>query len=187
MATKFFDARVQHKRDTDINWALNDPVLLNGELIVVDVVNVWTTQDGDTIVDHDGNTITIGDTSGQTASVRFKIGDGVSPYSELPFVDRGEIGTAVVYVDEENAVGYAEVGTAATDTPTYTPSGDVVIDESDTIEVTTAVQLQYSYNDYKLTISGVTATTATASIPTKMRFEGNGVKLKAEFTEEESE
>ena len=36
MAQKTYDARVMHKRDASANWTSNDPVLLNGEIIIVD-------------------------------------------------------------------------------------------------------------------------------------------------------
>ena len=55
-----YNARIKHKRDTDVNWADADPVLLNGEIIVVD------TMDG---------------------HVRKKVGDGIQRYSHLPFDD----------------------------------------------------------------------------------------------------
>ena len=54
------NTRVQSKRDTSANWTQNNPVLLDGEVIVVD------TNSGD---------------------VRFKIGDGSSTYTQLPFQD----------------------------------------------------------------------------------------------------
>ena len=60
MAEKTYNARVKWKRDTSANWTSNDPVLLNGEIIIVDT------------------------SSGET---RFKIGDGVKKYSQLPFED----------------------------------------------------------------------------------------------------
>ena len=54
------NTRVQSKRDTSANWTQNNPILLDGEVIIVD------TNSGD---------------------VRFKIGDGVSTYTQLPFQD----------------------------------------------------------------------------------------------------
>ena len=55
-----FNVRVQTKRDTSSNWTSSNPVLLNGEIIIVD------TAEGD---------------------VRLKIGDGTSVYTALPFLD----------------------------------------------------------------------------------------------------
>ena len=60
MATKQFNSRIQWKKDTSANWTSNNPVLLNGEIAIV-VTN-----------------------SGET---RFKIGDGTSSYTALPFQD----------------------------------------------------------------------------------------------------
>ena len=39
MAAKEFDARVKFKRDTSANWTANNPVLLNGEMIIVDTAS----------------------------------------------------------------------------------------------------------------------------------------------------
>ena len=64
MATKTFNARVKNKRDTSANWTANNPVLLNGEVIIVD------TAAGD---------------------VRYKVGDGSKRYSQLPFADEAII------------------------------------------------------------------------------------------------
>lgn len=55
-----FNTRIKQRRDTSANWTSANPVLLNGEIILVD------TAAGDT---------------------RKKIGDGVSTYSQLPFED----------------------------------------------------------------------------------------------------
>lgn len=57
---KTLNARISWKRDTSANWTSQDPVLLNGEIIIVDTA------------------------SGET---RFKIGDGTKKYSQLPFED----------------------------------------------------------------------------------------------------
>lgn len=60
MATKQFNSRIQWKKDTSANWTQNNPVLLNGEIAIV-VTN--------------------------TGETRFKIGDGTSAYTALPFQD----------------------------------------------------------------------------------------------------
>lgn len=57
---KIFNSRIKLKRDTSSNWTSNNPVILNGEIILVD------TAEGE---------------------LRFKIGDGVKTYTELPFED----------------------------------------------------------------------------------------------------
>ena len=58
MATKTFNARVRNKRDTSANWTANNPVLLNGEIIIVDTAS---------------------------GEVRYKVGDGVKKFKELPW------------------------------------------------------------------------------------------------------
>lgn len=55
-----FDARIKLKRDTSSNWTTNNPVLLNGERIIVDT---------------------------DAGEVRYKTGDGVKTYIQLPFDD----------------------------------------------------------------------------------------------------
>ena len=60
MAQKNLNARISWRRDTSANWTSANPVLLNGEIIVVD------TADGE---------------------VRFKIGNGSKTYTQLPFED----------------------------------------------------------------------------------------------------
>ena len=52
------DVRIKNRRDTDANWISKNPVLLDGEIILVK--------------DGEGNT-------------RLKIGDGVSTYTQLPY------------------------------------------------------------------------------------------------------
>lgn len=54
------EARIKHKRDTAVNWNTNNPVILDGELIIVETAE---------------------------GRVRTKIGNGVSTYGELPFTD----------------------------------------------------------------------------------------------------
>lgn len=58
MAVKQFNARITMKRDTASNWEQNNPVLLDGEIIIVDTAS---------------------------GEVRFKIGDGTKLYKQLPF------------------------------------------------------------------------------------------------------
>lgn len=57
---KTLKARLKLKRDTSANWTSKNPVLLNGEMILVD------TADGE---------------------LRTKVGDGVKTYTQLPFCD----------------------------------------------------------------------------------------------------
>ena len=76
MANKEILARVKHKRDTSSNWTQNNPILLNGEIILVD------TAEGE---------------------LRAKIGDGTKTYTQLPFSDealRSLINDSKVTVDD---------------------------------------------------------------------------------------
>ena len=52
--------RIKQKKDTEANWEAINPILLDGEMILV------VTDEGD---------------------IRTKIGDGYTFYSELPFID----------------------------------------------------------------------------------------------------
>ena len=72
MATKQFNSRIQWKKDTSSNWTQNNPVLLNGEIAIV-VTN-----------------------AGET---RFKVGDGTSSYTALPFQDEF-LQAAITEVDD---------------------------------------------------------------------------------------
>ena len=63
------------KRDTAANWTNHNPVLLNGELILVDT------------------------TEGQ---LRVKIGDGIKTYTQLPFMDE-DLRTLITDVDNNNS------------------------------------------------------------------------------------
>lgn len=64
MPNKTFNARVQMKRDTSANWTSNNPVLLNGEIIIVDT---------------------------DVGEVRYKVGNGTSTYTQLPYTDEAII------------------------------------------------------------------------------------------------
>ena len=55
-----FNARIKLKRDTAVNWTVNNPVLLNGEIILIDT---------------------------DSGELRAKVGDGVKTYTQLPFTD----------------------------------------------------------------------------------------------------
>lgn len=73
-----WNTRIQQKKDTDANWTSNDPILLENELIVVEM---------------------------ESGECRFKIGDGTSSYTELPFIASGFSGV----------LGIEKGGTGGTD------------------------------------------------------------------------
>ena len=60
MAIKEYLSRVKFKRDTSSNWTSYNPILLNGEIILVDT---------------------------DSGELRAKIGDGEKRYTQLPFTD----------------------------------------------------------------------------------------------------
>lgn len=81
MATKTLklnNVRTQHTRDTSANWTKYDPVLLNGEMIIVDT---------------------------GAGEVRYKVGDGIKKYSELPFSDETYDGKVVHKTGNETIAG----------------------------------------------------------------------------------
>lgn len=98
MATKQFNSRIQLKKDTSANWTANNPVLLNGEIAIV-VTN-----------------------SGET---RFKIGDGTSAYTALPFQDEAvralitaaddKIDAHITDTDNPHEVTKAQIGLSNVD------------------------------------------------------------------------
>ena len=76
MASKEIKTRIKSRKDTSANWTNNNPVLLDGEIIIVNT------------------------DSGET---RFKIGDGIKTYTQLPFQDeaiRNLINDNKTYWDE---------------------------------------------------------------------------------------
>lgn len=81
MSNTMLNTRVKWKRDTSANWTANNPVLLDGEVIIVD------TNAGDT---------------------RFKVGNGTSTYTQLPFQDEyvlNQIPDVSNYVTAEDPTG----------------------------------------------------------------------------------
>lgn len=87
------NARIKHKRDTASNWANKNPTPLDGEIIIVE------TDGGD---------------------IRLKVGDGVTKYNVLPFLDEG-LTTQLIELDnllsskadKEHGIFYIE-GTGST-------------------------------------------------------------------------
>lgn len=58
--SKTFNTRVRQKIDTENNWIAQDPVLLNGEIVIAKT---------------------------EFDEMRIKIGDGTSTFSSLPYID----------------------------------------------------------------------------------------------------
>lgn len=93
MSGKIFNTRVKNKRDSVSNWTDKNPIVLDGEVVVVD------------------------STDGES---RFKIGDGTKHYSELPFQDeylQNEINNkAAIEAGVYTAVASSSDGVAYTST-----------------------------------------------------------------------
>lgn len=93
MSGKIFNTRVKNKRDSVSNWTDKNPILLDGEVVVVD------------------------STDGES---RFKIGDGAKHYSALPFQDeylQNEINNkAAIEAGVYTAVASSSDGVAYTST-----------------------------------------------------------------------
>lgn len=93
MSGKIFNTRVKNKRDSVSDWTDKNPILLDGEVVVVD------------------------STDGES---RFKIGDGTKHYSELPFQDeylQNEINNkAAIEAGVYTAVASSSDGVAYTST-----------------------------------------------------------------------
>lgn len=79
------DARIRQKRDTAANWTNNNPVLLNGELIVVET---------------------------SAGAIRFKIGDGIKTFNQLPYTDESIYNTVDSKIAAELSGYIPEGGTA---------------------------------------------------------------------------
>lgn len=90
MSQKTFNSRIKQKRDTSANWTTRNPVLLDGEIILVD------TAEGE---------------------LRMKVGDGVKSYTQLPFMDEALrsllSNTYATKEDLRNAIAALNVGFAA--------------------------------------------------------------------------
>ena len=59
MSEKIINTRIKNKHDTHVNFTANNPVLLDGEIIFV---------------------------TGDNEEIQIKIGDGITPYIDLPFM-----------------------------------------------------------------------------------------------------
>ena len=103
-----YNARIKHKRDIDVNWADADPVLLNGEIIIVD------TMDG---------------------HVRKKVGDGTQRYSHLPFDDEQLAGVVQSLTNTQKEQARANIGAGQ---PVFAVNLTATLDDNYTADKTAA-------------------------------------------------
>ena len=84
----------------------------------------------------------------------------------------------------DNSIGSALVGTAITEEPNYTPSGDIALETENVEVVTNASVINWTFDGVKLTILGVLAQKGTISTLKGATFNGNSVTFKIEEVEE---
>lgn len=96
-AKKTLKTRIKLKRDTSANWEKANPVLLNGEIIIVDTANNET---------------------------RTKTGDGTKTYTQLPFDDEGTKGGKGLSTCDYTAEDKAEVDKAVIKGTNYCGDSD---------------------------------------------------------------
>lgn len=98
------NARIRQKRDTAANWTNNNPVLLNGELIVVET---------------------------STGAIRLKVGDGVKTFNQLPFLDEVIYNTVDSKIATELS-GYATLEQAKVFLVTFSEAenGTIAVDKT---------------------------------------------------------
>lgn len=84
--TKTLKARTLQKRDTSANWTKANPVILNGEIIIVET---------------------------ESGEIRKKIGDGVKTYTELPFDD--EVVKSLINDNKQKITEHAEESIVSND------------------------------------------------------------------------
>lgn len=126
--TKTFSTRIKSKRDTSANWESANPVLLNGEKIIVDTA---------------------------AGEVREKIGDGVKTYSQLPFTDekiRGLITEKADEVELERLKYYDDKDIIPSDSSYFTvnSTGETITGLTDTGKTQTELVIPYKINGVKI-------------------------------------
>ena len=127
--TKTFSTRIKSKRDTSANWESANPVLLNGEKIIVDTA---------------------------AGEVREKIGDGVKTYSQLPFTDekiRGLITEKADEVELERLKYYGDKDIIPSDSSYFTvnETGETITGLTTTGRKQTELVIPYEINGVEIT------------------------------------
>lgn len=136
MPNKTFNARVQMKRDTSANWTSNNPVLLYGEIIIVDT---------------------------DAGEVRFKVGNGTSTYTQLPYTDEAIISRMLSL-------------SGGTMTGNINMNGNVVTGLGAPVNATDAVR-QQDLEVLSDEIDGIIAGTSPITLPIASDVRVGGVKI----------
>ena len=133
-----YNARIKHKRDTDVNWADADPVLLNGEIIVVD------TMDG---------------------HVRKKVGDGTQRYSHLPFDDEQLAGVVQSLTNAQKEQARTNIGAGQ---PVFAVNVTEVSEGGGYTADKTAAEIEAAYQAGRTIVCKTQAQFWIASIPVEL-------------------
>ena len=136
-----YNARIKHKRDTDVNWADADPVLLNGEIIIVD------TMDG---------------------HVRKKVGDGTQRYSHLPFDDEQLAGVVQSLTNTQKEQARTNIGAGQ---PVFAVNVTMHYNEQGREEYTadkTAAEIEAAYQAGRTIVCKTQARFVLVNIPVEL-------------------
>lgn len=144
MANRNFNARIRLKRDTSANWESANPVLLNGEKIIVDTA---------------------------AGEVREKIGDGTKTYSQLPFTDekiRGMITGKADKIELERIKYYGDKDIEPSDASYFTvnDTGETITGLTDAGQTKTELIIPYKINGILISNIGIGAFAAHSSLIT---------------------
>ena len=140
MSNPTLKTRIKLKRDTSANWESANPVLLNGEKIIVDTA---------------------------AGEVREKIGDGTKTYSQLPFADekiRGAITEKADKIELERLKYYGDKNIIPSDASYFTVSGNTITGLTETGETQTELVIPYKINGIDITSIGQSAFSGCASL-----------------------
>ena len=122
-----FNTRIKLKRDTAVNWTVNNPVLLNGEIILVDT---------------DGG------------ELRAKVGDGTKTYTQLPFTDEILRNLITNKQDKNNAVSVEKGAQMIISESIGSGPFTIEIDEDEDGELS-AVQVKYDNSTSGMTSTNI--------------------------------
>lgn len=111
-----FNTRIKLKRDTAVNWTVNNPVLLNGEIILIDT---------------------------DSGELRAKVGDGTKTYTQLPFTDEILRNLITNKQDKNNAVSIEKGAQMIISESIGSGPFTIEIDEDEDSEIS-AIQIGYN-------------------------------------------
>lgn len=122
-----FNTRIKLKRDTAVNWTVNNPVLLNGEIILIDT---------------------------DSGELRAKVGDGTKTYTQLPFTDEILRNLITNKQDKNNAVSVEKGAQMIISESIGSGPFTIEIDEDEDGELS-AVQVKYDNSTSGMTSTNI--------------------------------